>query len=1038
MVMEAMEPRTLLSAAAALATPPAFINANSATFDIGSVSKATIKTSSSLPPTLREIGALPAGLVWNDKGNGKAVISGQPSPGAAGVYVLSLVAKDGEKPNARESYTLTIDQPPSIRSAASTAFMAGAAGAFTIKSKGFPTAQVAETGALPPGLTFAASANGTATISGTPDASATGTYVIDLAATDAIALTATQSLTLSVDQPPAITSAPAATFTTNTAGSFTITTTGYPTSAITEKGPLPPGITFHDNGDGTATLSGTPAQNVFGTFPLQWVAKNGSSPNARQAFTLEIGRPPEIDSADEAAFAVESAGSFTIATSASLPSNPRLTESGALPAGLRFQDDGDGTATIYGTPGAPAAGVYVLNITASNDIAPNAAQQLTLFVGHAPVFQSAAGTTFTAGSQSSFTITTGQSLPTDPAIDESGALPTGVTFHDNGDGTATISGTPAQDSSGIYDLNLTASNGIPNDAAQSFTLTVYGPPTITSGSNATFTTGEDQSFTISTAGLPIGAITETGALPAGLTFKDNGNGSATISGTPASTTGGVYVLDLTASNGFAPNAAQALTITVDQPPDITSSVTAHFTVGTSSAFTITTTGYPIAAITEDGALPEGVVFQDNGNGTATIQGSPALSAEGGNFILTVTADNDAAPSATQTVRLVIYGPPSFTSGPSATLATGVAGSFTVTTSGLPKGSITESGALPDGVTFKDNGNTTATIALSPATSVGGIYTFNLSVDNGIAPDATQTFTLTVDAAPAFTSSSTTTFTQGTPGSFTVVTSGFPSGTITENGALPPGVTFQDNGDGTATIFGTPAQSVNGKTYPIYLTATNGTTPDATQTLSINVHQTLSITSATTTTFTAGEAGSFGFTTASTIPGTPVLTEIGTLPADVSFVDNGNGTATLAGNPGPGTGGAYGLTINGSYGGAVIVAQSFLLYVDEATYIASAPSATFTVGEPGSFTVQTAGAFSFPEFGPDGSFVILTPGGFPQTATLYLDGYLPPGLEFQNVSSGIATLFGTPAPGTAGTYVLTFIADDGVGPETTQTFTLTVL
>ena len=53
--------------------------------------------------------------------------------------------------------------------------------------------------------------------------------------------------------------------------------------------------------------------------------------------------------------------------------------------------------------------------------------------------------------------------------------------------------------------------------------------------------------------------------------------------------------------------------------------------------------------------------------------------------------------------------------------------------------------------------------------------------------------------PAITSPSSTTFTVGTPGTFTVTTTGFtPPATLSETGTLPSGVTFVDNGDGTAT------------------------------------------------------------------------------------------------------------------------------------------------------------------------------------------------------------------------------------------------
>lgn len=47
-----------------------------------------------------------------------------------------------------------------------------------------------------------------------------------------------------------------------------------------------------------------------------------------------------------------------------------------------------------------------------------------------------------------------------------------VAFHDNGNGTATISGTPAVGSGGVYHLSIRAHKGVSPDATQAFTLTV--------------------------------------------------------------------------------------------------------------------------------------------------------------------------------------------------------------------------------------------------------------------------------------------------------------------------------------------------------------------------------------------------------------------------------------------------------------------------------------------------------------------------------------------------------------------------------------
>jgi hypothetical protein len=93
-----------------------------------------------------------------------------------------------------------------------------------------------------------------------------------------------------VNQAPAITSLDNTTFTLGAAGTFKVTTTGTPTAALSETGTLPSGVTFVDNGDGTATLAGTPAAGTAAGSPytLMITANNGVTPNATQTFTLTV------------------------------------------------------------------------------------------------------------------------------------------------------------------------------------------------------------------------------------------------------------------------------------------------------------------------------------------------------------------------------------------------------------------------------------------------------------------------------------------------------------------------------------------------------------------------------------------------------------------------------------------------------------------------------------------------------------------------------------------------------------------------------
>jgi autotransporter-associated beta strand protein len=177
---------------------------------------------------------------------------------------------------------------------------------------------------------------------------------------------------------------------------------------------------------------------------------------------------PEILTIDSATFAVENGGKFTV--DAIGGPTPALSESGALPLGVTFKDNGDGSATLAGTPKAGTGGVYHLTITAANAQKSSATQNFTLTVNQAPAITTAAATTFDVGIASLFIVkTTG--FPT-ATLSETGSLPRGVTFKNKGDGTALLSGTPADGKAGGYHLTLKAANGVGSAAAQSFTVNV--------------------------------------------------------------------------------------------------------------------------------------------------------------------------------------------------------------------------------------------------------------------------------------------------------------------------------------------------------------------------------------------------------------------------------------------------------------------------------------------------------------------------------------------------------------------------------------
>jgi hypothetical protein len=781
----------------------AITSANNVTFVVGTAGTFTVTATGTPTPSLAETGTLPTGVTFNAA---TGVLSGTPAAGTAGSYPIMFTAHNGIGADAVQNFTLTVGQPPTITSGNSTTFTVGTAGTFTVTATGFPAPTFSETGALPTGVTLNTT---TGVLSGTPAAGTGKTYSIMFTASNGVGSNATQSFTLTVDQAAAVTSANSTTFTVGAAGTFTVTATGFPAPTLSETGTLPTGVIFTPT---TGVLSGTPAPGSAGTYPIMFTASNGVGTAATQNFTLTVGQPPAITSANNTTFTVGTAGTFTV-TATGFPA-PTFSETGALPTGVTFNTT---TGVLSGTPAAGTGKTYSIMFTATNSVGSSAPQSFTLTVNEAPMITSANSATFSVGAAGTFTVTaTGFPAPT---LGETGTLPAGVTFTP---ATGVLSGTPAAGTNGTYPISFTANNGVGTAAMQSFTLTVNTAPVITSANNTTFTVGTAGTFTVTATGTPAPTFSETGALPAGVTFNTT---TGVLSGTPAAGTGKTYSIMFTATNSVGSSAPQSFTLTVDQAPMITSANSVTLTVGSAGSFTVMTTGFPLPALSDGGAtLPGGVTFVDNGNGTGTLSGTPA-SGSVGMYPITFTATNGVGTPATQSFTLTVDTAPVITSGNSTTFTVGTAGTFTVMATGTPTPTLSETGTLPTGVSFTPG---TGVLSGTPAAGSGGTYpiTFKATSSSGTT---SQSFTLTVDQAPQITSANSTTFTVGAVGSFMVTATGFPGISFTETGALPTGVSL--SGDGL--LSGTPAAGTAGS-YPITITASNGVLPNATQSFTLTV------------------------------------------------------------------------------------------------------------------------------------------------------------------------------------------------------------
>ena len=192
-------------------------------------------------------------------------------------------------------------------------------------------------------------------------------------------------------------------------------------------------------------------------------------------------------------------------------------------------------------------------------------------------------------------------------------------------------------------------------------------------------------------------------------------GTATASGTFAST--------INATNGVGSPATQSFTLTVDAAPHITSANNYTLVLGNSPSFSATATGFPAPTFSDPGPL-DGLSMGTNGalTGTATASGA---------FTSTITATNGVGSPATQSFTLNVDVAPHITSANATSFSQGAAGSFTVTATGNPAPTFTETGPLPSGVSL----STAGLLSGTPAFGTAGSYPITITAANGVGTRA---------------------------------------------------------------------------------------------------------------------------------------------------------------------------------------------------------------------------------------------------------------------------------------------------------------
>lgn len=224
-----------------------------------------------------------------------------------------------------------------------------------------------------------------------------------------------------VNQAPGISSADHITFFVNVSNTFTVTASGSPVAAITvASGSLPTGVTLNDNGDGTATLSGTPTATGDSMFTLK--AANGVGADATQAFTLSVSKAAS-------AIVVSSNTPTKVGQTATFTAT--VTGAGATPTGtVTFSIDG-----VSQSPVAVISGTATLS---TNNMTVGNRSIIGVYNGDGNYFGHTSSTVSHMVSKGA-TTTTLTPMPSDPDAGQSVGLVAHVTI--NSPASAPLSGT---------------------------------------------------------------------------------------------------------------------------------------------------------------------------------------------------------------------------------------------------------------------------------------------------------------------------------------------------------------------------------------------------------------------------------------------------------------------------------------------------------------------------------------------------------------------------------------------------------------------
>ncbi len=561
-------------------------------------------------------------------------------------------------------------------------------------------------------------------------------------------LTATATVYLTIgneNDAPVFVSAPSLIAPQGIAYTYTIKTTDVEGDRLTISAPtLPSWLTFVDKGNGLAELTGIPTLAEVGSHGVLLEVSDGLTVT-KQVFTITISNTaPRFTTIPSTLASQYIPYTYSIATT-DADSNILIISAPTLPSWLTFLDNGNGTAVLSGTPTLTETGNHAVLLQVTDGLTVTAQAFTITILNHAPLFTTIPLTSAKQYMTYTYAITA-TDADSNTLIITAPTLPSWLTFLDNGNGIAVLSGTPVV-ASGRYTVALQVTDGL-TFTSQVFSIAVSNvapqfasAPATSANQNVTY------SYTVAATDYNGDMLSFTAlTLPSWLTFVDNGDNTAMLSGTPTITNVGNHAVVLQVTDGLTLT-EQAFTITIsNSAPLFTSApiISASQYITYSYAITATDADSGTLTITAP-TLPTWLTLTNNSNGTAVLSGTPTVTNTGNHAVVLQVTDGLSLTQQVFTIT-INNSAPLFTSTPITSTYQNITYTYAITTTDADSNTLTITvPTLPSWLTLTNNSNGTAILTGTPTLTNGGtagLHTVLLQVTDGLSVTP-QSFTIKV-------------------------------------------------------------------------------------------------------------------------------------------------------------------------------------------------------------------------------------------------------------------------------------------------------